>query len=819
MSDRFLVTRKRSRAHLMDQAKGVAKRLGGPASLWEEIQGSTPEITVERVVREEAIVRASSVESETKPRVALERQGYRVKHLPETELIRVGDFAVDVERGLAEEASGAEGEMEGPASAPAEPPVPLDLIVPPGEEESWPHHLVQLITPPTTEWVERIEEQGVNVIEPISRYALFVSAPPERVRALRGLKLAGDGSDNESFVAWTGPFLPAYRLSSEVLRLRTEQGPVRYLRIGVCPEDRAEDVVARIADWGGEVVERWEETGKYNDRIAFLLAELDASRISALACLPHVRLIERHEAMLSTEDERSVQILAQVFDGTAPPNTAPVPGYAASLTGFGLNGDGVVIGICDTGVDTNVDATLHPDLRGRLAFFADVTNGRALVDNKGHGTHVAGIAVGNGSSNSNEPGPWNLGQGVAPQARFGVINPVDTPGSPGLRPLGNYTRLLVNHGAHIMNNSWRQGEEQGYTAAAALADRLVRDPNGDGGADPARSYLVLVFSAGNQGEQGNSTITHPKEAKNPIVVGNTRNRRSAGDDIRGIAPTSSRGPAQDGRYLPTIVAPGQNIVSARSSGSNRTRFRDGQGTLHSQHTSDSGTSMAAAHVSGVCALLIQWWRQRNASLPSPALLKALLINSAEDLAGGSDGRPGGTLGHIPNNDQGWGRVCLNNLLRDHPQSERGPRLSYDQEPAHALTAAGDERLFTVRPSRTGAPLRVTLVWTDPPGAAGARPALVNDLDLEVTEIIEEQESAVYKGNVFTDGFSVPDQGDFDSLNNVECVYIREPRESAIYEVRVIAQTLTQNALPPFTGPAFQDFALVIDNAIEVAPPI
>lgn len=809
MSDRFLVTRKRTRARAADGGlegpfMAGAAAPADPGSMRTDIEGATPDVIFDCVAGEGAIVRmSSSSESGTQPQAELERAGFRVKHFPETGLIRVGEFVIDIENPAVE----------------TDPPVPPDLTVPAEEEEAWPHHLVQLIAPPTLEWVECIEEQGVNVIEPISRYALFVCAPPERVRALSGLKLPDEGPETKSFVVWTGPFQPAYRLSSEVLRLDAQAGPVKYLRVGVAPDDQVEGVEARIGEWGGAVVKRWEEMGKYNDRIVVLLAELDASRITDLACLPYVRLIERHEAMMSSEDERSVQILAQVFDGAAPPNTAPIPGYNASLTGFGLDGNGVVVGICDTGVDTNIDTTLHPDLRGRLAFFADVTNGRSLIDMKGHGTHVAGIAVGDGSSNSDEPGPWRLGQGVAPGARFGVINPVDTPGSPGLRPLGNYTRLLVSHGAQIMNNSWRQGTETGYTAEAALADRLVRDPNGDGGADPARNYLVLVFSAGNQGHLGSRTITHPKEAKNPIIVGNTRNRRSSGDDIRGIAPRSSRGPAQDGRVLPTIVAPGQDIVSARSTGSNLRSFRDGQGTLHNQHTQDSGTSMAAAHVSGVCALLIQWWRQQNDSLPSPALLKAWLINSAEDLAGGPDGRtPAGTVAHIPNNDQGWGRVCLNNLLRNHPLSDRGPRLSYDQNPTRALFASGDERIFTVRPSRPGAPLRVTLVWTDPPGAAGATPALVNDLDLEVTEIVDGQEGAVYKGNLFVDGFSLPDAGDFDSLNNVECVYVRGPRENAIYEVRVIASTLSQNALPPFTGPAFQDFALVIDNAIEEEPP-
>lgn len=811
MAERLLVSKRRVARGAGLEAMGAAAVPMDHDTVRAEIQDAAPDVAVERVAADSAIVRiAAAAEGAAEPGAALERSGYRVKRLVETELIRVGDFAVDIEQG-------AEGE-----EAAADPAVPPELRVPPELEEIWPHHLVQLIAPPTSEWVARIEEQGVNIIEPISRYALFVHASPERVRALRGLKLPEDPPDAESFVVWTGPFQPAYRLAPEVLRLLGTTGPVQYLRIGVCPHTEEDDVGMRIEQWNGRVLERWEETGKYNDRIAFLIAELDAEWIAPLARLPYVRLIELQAEGLSTEDERSAQIVAQAFDGVPPPNTAPTPGYAATLTGFGIDGNGVVIGICDTGVDTNNDTTIHPDLRGRLAFFHDVTGGLTPKDIKGHGTHVAGIAAGSSASGASEPGPWNLGQGIAPGARFGVVNPVDTAGSPGLKPVGDYTRILVGRGAHLMNNSWREGSSSGYTAGAALVDRLVRDPNGDNGADPARNYLVLVFSAGNVGP-GTSTITHPKEAKNPIVVGNSINRRAAGDDIRGVYRSSSRGPARDGRILPTVVAPGRRIASARSATSNSAYgpFTDENGTVHNHHTEQTGTSMATPHVSGVCALLIQWWRQQTETLPSPALLKALLINGADDLAGGPDGRTTGSkkLTHIPNNDQGWGRVCLRNLLRDHPNSERGPRLAYDQDAGRALTASGDEQTFTVTPARAGAPLRVTLVWTDPPGAANAIPALVNDLDLEVTESIGGQATAVYKGNVFDEGFSVPDEGDFDALNNVECVYIREAREGAVYEIRVIGSTLTQNALPPFTGAAWQDFALVIDNAIEAAPPV
>ncbi len=71
---------------------------------------------------------------------------------------------------------------------------------------------------------------------------------------------------------------------------------------------------------------------------------------------------------------------------------------------------------------------------------------------------------------------------------------------------------------------------------------------------------------------------------------------------------------------------------------NRPAYVDSGGTAHNQHTVLTGTSMAAPHVSGLSALLVEWWRNRTGQMPSAALVKALLVNTAEDLAGGPNWR-------------------------------------------------------------------------------------------------------------------------------------------------------------------------------------
>lgn len=711
------------------------------------------------------------VEADDKELAALERAGYRVKLLPEPYVLHIGAYTFDVRKG--------------------EPKVPKELEVPEALATTWPQHLVQLAGPPNEEWKQAIEAQGVRVVEKVSRYALYVEGTPADVKSLEKLP----------FVVWTGALKPAYKLAAGFAEGAAATDQFTVMSVASASE------VLRFAKGSG-IEPLTEEDDKQGTTTFTVRSTVEEAR--ALALEPTVRWVEPLTARVLF-DERSTQILAEQLDATPAPNTLPVTGYQPTLAGLGIDGAGVTIGIVDSGVDSHDNATMHPDLSGRMDFFVDTTGGSITTDRDGHGTHVAGIAVGNAATGEVDPQGFLLGQGAAPGAHFGSVNNISGAGTFNDRQM---VEACADNGAQVMNNSWGYTSGSGYTANARNYDLLVRDARSAAASDQP---MAIVSAAGNSGPNI-STIGNPWEAKNPIVVGNSLNARPGegdpGDDIRGLRTSTSRGPAADGRTFPTVVATGTDVISARSNtdldtatpGAQRprTQYVDTGGTAHADYARLSGTSMAAPHVSGLCALLIEWWRNRTGGkTPSPAMLKSLLVNGAIDCAGGTDGN-GGTLTNIPNNNQGWGRVSLENMVVQAPASDRGPKLFSDQR--HAFTADGQEHVMRIAPDNVARPLRITLAWTDAAAAAGANPALVNDLDLEVTE---EATGNVFKGNVFNNGFSVTG-GAFDALNNVECVYVQNP--SGVYTVRIIAASVPASAHPEIATP-WQDFALVVDNAV------
>lgn len=354
----------------------------------------------------------------------------------------------------------------------------------------------------------------------------------------------------------------------------------------------------------------------------------------------------------------------------------------------------------------------HIDFQGRLTNMTGVRN-------QSHGDGVAGIMAGAGNIM-----PRN--RGMAAGANIYVVNYT-----------GNFldyaTNSVIDNGnVQITNSSYGQGCNEGYTYITNEVDRQMN----------ANSSLLHVFSAGNSngqscgygagGQWGNITGGH-KQGKNVITTANVFANGN-------IVSSSSRGPAEDGRIKPDIAAHGQNQVSTDE---------------HNTYQSFGGTSAAAPGIAGVSAQLYEAYSNlNNGDHPPAALIKAALLNTANDA---------GNVG--PDFKYGWGIV---NGLQAAKLIEDGRYLldsiSQGQTQTHTITIpAGVTQV------------RFMLYWSDKEATAGAKPALVNDLDLTVTDpanttllpwVLDTTPNPVNLDTPATNGI--------DRLNNMEQVLINNP---------------------------------------------
>jgi subtilisin-like proprotein convertase family protein len=233
---------------------------------------------------------------------------------------------------------------------------------------------------------------------------------------------------------------------------------------------------------------------------------------------------------------------------------------------------------------------------------------------------------------------------------------------------------------------------------------------------------------------------------------------------------------------------------------------------------ESGTSMAAADVSGALALIEDYFTNTMHLTPSPALLKAMLINGARS--------EGGYLLAITNgvNFQGWGLPSLPNSLPltnisqtiNALNGSASPLFFVDQSPTNAL-ATGDSHTYTVtidpNPNDYAnyLQLQATLVWTDPPGDPAAAIKLVNSLELVITNL--DDPSQVYYGNDIAPdlGYNLPagtNAPNVDMINNVQNILL-PPLLAGSYSVTVIGRSVNVNAVTAQGTNVVQDYALVV----------
>jgi serine protease AprX len=380
-------------------------------------------------------------------------------------------------------------------------------------------------------------------------------------------------------------------------------------------------------------------------------------------------------------------------------------------------GNGEVVAVADTGFDRGNIRYTHPafatstgEFQNRVLTLYPMSNITSVNDFTGHGTHVCGLVLGDGSTTDG-----TQFKGTAPKANL-VVQCLghDFNGIPD-----NLTHLFRlpydNNQARVHTNSWGskwKGKQIGYTRRSVEIDKFVLE----------HPDLVICFAAGNDAGNGHGNISGERHigaeaaAKNCITVGASRNVAEYQNEV---AAFSSRGPTKDGRIKPDVVAPGTDVLSANSGH-----------RIHPHHetkwSSMSGTSMATPLVAGCAAVLREALRNRI-NKPSAALIKALLVNGAVPLDQVS-----------PNKDSGFGRVDLANSI---VIACREDGANFDQE---VLNNGYNEHKIPAVKIPKGR-LKVTLVWSDPPSMIGTG-AVQNILCLVV-----RADGREYDGNKDTKG--------------------------------------------------------------------
>lgn len=640
----------------------------------------------------------------------------------------------------------------------------FDPLVEPPTGPSWlhattthPYYVVQFDGPVRSSWREPLEALGVRFLQYLPDHAFFARVPRDAL----------DDLAEADHVRYVGPIHPAYRVHP--LLIDDLRSPVHQdlLILSWVPESIGR-VVHEVSNAGGRV------TMVDHDRVK---ASLPLSTVRGMLMDPSlaIRWIEMDLPMEMVNDNDARTINArQQSDGQYDPTGDSLWSYDPSDDSFeGFTGRNVTVAVADSGLDTS-----HPAFEGRIVEYFDYDN-NGEFDDDGHGTHVAGTVLGNGSWRSSDVGQDGKYAGMAPEALL-VVQEAILGTSSGANNMG---RDAEGQGATISSNSWISGYFGDYNGQCEAYDQLTHDANN---VKPGEQPIFYVFGAGNDGDRGEGSIRPPSLAKNVLSVGSTGNERW-GASPNTVSGFSSQGPAEDGRIKPDVLAPGHVVASSRSSypGSNTGYARPADG--QNSYVYASGTSMATPGAAGATAVVTQYIREEEDHEPSPALLKAILINGATPL-------PGYTY---PGNVQGWGRIDLEKSLIE---TDDYQIYRQDQE-VEVNTDPGSDVVTYWFLVRSDQPLKITLTWSDAPGTVNADKHLINDLDLELVD----PKGNMYSGNHFSDGHSISNDTFVpDRVNNVEGILVDEPT-MGLWNLKVRAHDVPQGS---------QDYALVVSGNVE-----
>jgi subtilisin family serine protease len=696
------------------------------------------------------------------------------------------------------------------------------------------YYIVQFGGPIQQAWKDQVAAQGAELLDYLPDFAFKARMTPAVARQVAA-------SPN---VSWVGLFQPAYKLSPDLKRGATELYQVRIERGADAAAATSAVVLA-----GAQVLGR-------NGNL--LLVAASGTQLGALAGVADVAAVENYTLYEKHNEFGGGAIIkggianSRGYDGST---------QIAAVADTGLGGGTTTTAHRDIPAGRIVAIQNFPGVTDSC--FQSITNDGAVDVDSGHGTHTTGSVLSGGDPIT------GAGKGVAPAARLvfqALENFVTTSnlcklqGVPndyyltGLNDLNNVFLTAYNAGARVHSNSWGSASAGAYTADSATADNFIW----------GHKDMTITFSAGNEGADANAdgvvdsgSLGAPASAKNVISVGASENDRQGnyqcdtaltyvsadttyqngqtctsmgGQNLLGtprqrwgftanpiaddptagnaqqMAAFSSRGPADDGRIKPDVVAPGTWVLSTYSS-----QFQQGYGTATNPRTgafqSDGwgipanslykyfgGTSMANPLAAGGATVVRDFYQKVYTVNASAALVKATLINSAVDLLDENNDGINDNDFPIPNVHEGWGLINLDAATDGTAQFiDNATGLSTGGTASSAYTAPG------------GAPLKISLVWSDFPSTTTAAVNLVNNLNLTVTG----PGGVTYRGNVFNGGWSTTG-GVADAVNNVENVYVQSAA-AGTWTATVTAANVPQ-------GP--QPFALVVrgGTAAVVAPP-
>jgi serine protease AprX len=670
------------------------------------------------------------------------------------------------------------------------------------------YYLIGIRGPILESWRNSLTDLGVKLLEYVPRNNYTAKLTPQQARSIKELTFVKfvrvyDSKDTGPVNTRRAPRpLPPKLARNAERRARFRPPP----RLAGSVEMKAiqYDIRLHTQDDSSKVMEWLQKkkiivagTGKRKIRI--YLPE-NSETLLKLRELPEVASIEEYVPPKFTNDLSRIAIGIDTKDSPVNPNQ-----------NIRQTGDGQIVGVADSGLDIS-----HPDFAGRIRNVVALGRPGDLSDPEGHGTHVAGSIVGTGTASGGEI------RGIAPDALLVFQSLLDAEGNLYLPvDLGELFEDAYAEGARIHNNSWGANTKSMYTANSTEVDAFIEE----------HQDMLIVIAAGNDGTAATAadrrhsnkgfvdwlSIGSPASSKNALTVGACRSSRASGgystmtygsaadffgrfpdppiaiEKISGnpecMAAFSSRGPVDDRRIKPDIVAPGTDIASIKSSIAAQRKFWGAYPGYNNHYAFLGGTSMATPLVTGCAALVREYYiKVKNHHSPSAALVKATLINGARWLTG-----PDAVADNVypPNYHQGFGCIYMPYTIPN--DSEPDLKLEFidtwrtNQQNATRFYETGNK--IRVAITDAGSPwLRICLCWTDPPGRA-----VQNQLNVFVEHIPTKKK---WTGN---QNRKKDINTMYDPDNNVQIVHLQNS-EPGQYIIQVQATNL---ARPP------QDYALVV----------